>query len=193
MTSPVPTSDVSSTTPTTDPLANPSITPQGAAQAGAGGAGGDQSGAGPFMLKASATFAVFLVLGLIAATGPNAAKFSAGVGGLMTLGIVLNAASSFSGMVSAISSAKAPAKTPVTAPAPAPNAYSPPEWAGLLSQNTTPAGLPNAVNSNTTPAGQITTPGQGIGPLDVGDPNQGAPAGGKVGGGIPDLFGDSTS
>lgn len=121
------------------------------------------------MLKATATFGVFLVLGLIAATGKNAAKYAAGIGGLMTLGIVLNAASSFSGMVDAISSAKAPAKTTVTAPAPAPNAYSPPAWvAGANPAGTVPgsevAGTPasrDTSNDSTKVTNQNGIPGLG--------------------------------
>lgn len=132
------------------------------------------AGAGQFMLKGSATFGLFLVLGMIAAIGPNVAKWSAGIGGLVTLAVVFNAASSFEGMVTAISSAHAPQVTATPAPAPAPNAYSPPAWAGMLSIPTNP------VNANTTPGGESTLPGQGVGPLDVGDPNGSNPVGGGI-------------
>lgn len=117
------------------------------------------AGAGQFMLKGTATFGVFLVLGMIAAIGPNIAKYAAGVGGLMTLAVVFNAANSFSGMVSAISNAHAPAVAATPAPAPAPNAYSPPEWtgAGDTSKGTTP-------QTQTDPStGDITGLSSGIG------------------------------
>lgn len=120
---------------------------------------GALAGAGSFMLKGTATFGVFLVLGMAAAIGPNIAKYAAGVGGLMTLAVLFNAANSFSGIVDGIKSAKAPSTEPTPAPAPAPNAYSPDKWtgAGDTSKGTTP-------QTQTDPTtGDITGLSSGIG------------------------------
>lgn len=109
----------------------------GSGQAGASGASADATtgaanGAltpGAFMLKGSTTFGVFLVLGLIGAIGPGAAKFAAGIGGLMTLAIVFNEANSFSGLVDALTTAKAPKITKATPPDPQTgNKYNPPDF-----------------------------------------------------------------
>lgn len=111
------------------------------------------TGAGQFMLKGTATAGLFLVLGLIAAIGPNVAKYAAGIGGLVTLAVVFNAANSFSGMVDAISSAKAATVTPHTAPAPSSNLFNPP---GTVAGSEV-AGTPASRDTST----DATPPGQG--------------------------------
>lgn len=133
--------------------------------------------AGQFMLKGSATCGLFLVLGLIAAIGPNVSKYAAGIGGLVTLAVVFNAANSFSGMVDSLSNAKAAEVTPKSAPDQSTDQYNPPAWASLMSPPTV-ASQQNGNANSSTPLGSDQT-GTGVGPLDIGNP-----AGPGVNGGI---------
>lgn len=63
--------------------------------------GGDIT-VGKFMKKASATAAVFIILGFLASTGDVPKKFANGLGALMTLTVLLNERSVFGELVKAV-------------------------------------------------------------------------------------------
>lgn len=71
---------------------------------------------GKFMKKASATAAVFIILGFIASTGDTARKAANGLGMLMTLTVLLNERSVFGQLVKAVNGAGVSTGPPIHLP-----------------------------------------------------------------------------
>lgn len=89
----------------------------------------DTSNAKDFMKRGSAVFAVFLILGVVSGFGEKPGKVAAALGGLITLGLVVDRSSVFSKLVTTLGSGAEPAqesgppdnpRTPAPQPQPIP-------------------------------------------------------------------------
>lgn len=141
------------------------------------------TGAGQFMVQGTAMVALFLILGLFGAISPAMGKFSAGIGGLVAIGMAINQSSNFSGIVQSITSGKAPQTTPYQAPQPYTSPYSPTvlfqpvKGNGTLADSATPQTLTSDGQPANSTGSNITGFDSGIGGVPAG---QGG-AGGRYG------------